>query len=169
MCPMTLLPLLGFCAIGFGVFGLIASFFPRCEYPERRLAAPFAKTIGWSGVGFLLLALGGMLPWVGSCSTCSIRLPCPISLLLSLILAYVFFCAVKLILSPYYWRYRLAAWANHNGFTLLEYGKMHSATGDRPCFRAVLRDAQGKDHKAEVTLGSNGGFNLNHVDLLWLD
>jgi hypothetical protein len=169
MCPMTLLPLLGFCAIGFGIFELTVSFFPRCEYPERRLAAPIAKTIVWSGIGFVLLALGGMLPWGGNCGTCSIRLPCPISLLLSLTLVYILFCVVKLVLSPYYWHYRLAAWANRNGFSLLEYGKMHGGMGDRPCFRTVLRDAQGKDRKAEVTLGSKGGFNLNHVDLLWLD
>jgi hypothetical protein len=165
MCPSTLIPILGFFCIGVGAFGLLSSLYPRCEYPERRLVVPIVKTCIWSGAGFFLLALGGMIPFLGTGSKCRISIPCPMCWVLGLALLYV----LKIILTPHYLRWRLSSWASHNGFVLLDFGKLHGSSGERPCFRVALQDASGKERKAEVTLGSNAGFNQNHVNLVWLD
>jgi len=174
MCLSILLPILGFFAIGVGVLGLLSSLYPKCEYPERRLAAPIVRMLLWSSFGLLMLAIGGMIPLPsGTYEINSISLPSPITLLPYLILAYLsvylLINPLKFFVSPNYWHWRLSSWAGRNRFAILDFTKLHSGPGERPCFRVVLRDASGKERKAEVTLGGRTGPNLNHVNVVWLD
>jgi hypothetical protein len=166
MCPTTLFPFLGFFSVGMGVLGLVLSLNPQCEYPERRLVAPIVKMFVWSCVGLFFFVLGGTIPWINPTMTISI---CPESLLLSPLFVYAIKYAVTHYYAPPYWRWRLSSWAGHNRFGLLDFAKLHSGPGERACFKVVLQDASGKERQAEVTLGSRAGFNLNHVDLVWLD
>ena len=171
MCLTKFIPILfGFLFIGIGVYGLLSSLNPRCEYPERRLVAPIVKMLIWSSIGLYLFMMGGIIPVPsGTCPKTPIPLPCPTTAIMYLVIVYALIYFLKLLVPPRYWRWRLSSWADHNRFALLDFVKLHSASGERACFRVVLRDASGKERKAEVTLGSNGSFNPNLVNLLWLD
>jgi hypothetical protein len=169
MCAVPIFPVFGLIFIGVGVFGLLLSLYPRCEYPEGRLLAPIVKMLVLSGFGLLLLALDLIAPPCGSCSAASTRTVLPASLVLLLIFAYVLVRVLTFFMSPYYWRRRLSSWADHNHFAILDFGQLYSRAGEPACFRVVLRDASGKERRAEATFKKNAGFNLNHVNLVWLD
>lgn len=169
MCSVPLFPVFGFLIIGLGIFGLVVSLNPRCEYPERRLVAPIVKMLLLSSVGLFLLTMGGTNSCSGTCPKDPIQLPCPALMVLCLALLFVLIQVIRFFVSPYYWRRRLSSWASHNRFALLDFGKLHSGSGTGTCFRVVLRDASGKERKAEATFAGNIGFNLNHVDIVWLD
>jgi hypothetical protein len=165
--PFTSFPfIIGLALVGLGVLTLVLSFNPRCEYPERRLVAPIAKAVFFAGIGFLLLAA----EFVDTCPKGPIPIPCPKYLVLFLFLGCVSYRVLTFYVSPHYWRRRLSSWAGRNHFAVLDFAQLHGGVSEKQtCFRVVLQDESGKDRRAEVTLGSNGGFNLNHVSLVWLD
>jgi hypothetical protein len=169
MCNVPIFPLFGLIFIGIGVFGLLSSLYPRCEYPERRLVTPIVKMLILSGFGLFLLVLELIAPPCGSCSTAPTRTVYPASLVLYLIAAYVAIHVLTVFLSPHYWRRRLSSWADYNHFAILDFGQLHSRAGEPACFRIVLRDPAGRERRAEATFRRNTSFNLNHVNLVWLD
>jgi hypothetical protein len=166
MCFTSFPFIIGFLLVGLGGLTLVLSFNPRCEYPERRLVAPIVKAGVFSVIGLLLLAS----EFVDTCPKGPIRLPCPQYLFLFLVLGYVLFRLLTFYASPHYWRRRLSCWADCNHFAILDFARLYGGvSAKQTCFRVVLQDESGQDRRAEVMLGSNGGFNLNHVNLVWLD
>jgi hypothetical protein len=166
MCFTSFPFIIGLILVGLGSLTLVLSFNPRCEYPERRLVAPIVKAIVFGGIGILLLVAN----FVDTCPKGPIMLPCPKFLFLFAVLGYVSYRVLTFYASPHYWRRRLSSWADYNHFAVLDFARLYGGTSAKQtCFRVVLQDELGTDRKAEVTLGSNGGFNLNHVNLVWLD
>jgi hypothetical protein len=166
MCFTSFPFIIGLLLVGLAVLTLVLSFNPRCEYPERRLVAPLVKAGILGGIGFLLVAA----EFVDTCPKEPIRIPCPQYLFLFAVLGYVSYRLLTFYASPHYWRQRLSSWAGYNHFAMLDFARLYGgASAKQTCFRVVLQDESGKDRRAEVTLGSNGGFDLNYVNLVWLD
>jgi hypothetical protein len=166
MCFTSFPFIIGLLLVGLGVLTLFLSFNTRCEYPERRLVAPLVKASILGGIGLLLVAA----VFVDTCPKEPIRLPCPKFLFLFAVLGYVSYRVLTFYASPHYWRRRLLSWAGYNHFAMLDFARLYGGvSAKQTCFRVVLQDESGKDRRAEVTLGSNGGFDLNFVNLVWLD
>jgi hypothetical protein len=166
MCFTSFTFIIGLVLVGLGGLTLVLSFHPRCKYPEGRLAAPLVKATVLSGIGFLFIAA----EFVDTCPKKPIPIPCPNFLVLFAVVGYVSYRVLTFYVSPHYWRRRLSSWAGHNHFAILDFARLYGGVSEKQtCFRVVLQDEAGRDRKAEVTLGSNGGFNLNHVSLVWLD
>jgi hypothetical protein len=158
--------LIGLLFVGLGILTLVLSLNPGCKYPERRLAAPITKAtvMGWLGA-LLIIAT-----FVDTCPKGRVSLPCPRYLFLFCLLAYLVYRVVTFYASPHYWRQRLSSWADYNHFAILDFARLHGGVSEKQaCFRVVLHDESGKDRRAEITLGSRAGLNLNHVNLVWLD